>query len=81
MNATLIQPLTEEDLRSVENKVCSTTPRYYTEVEAGTILGVTRKTLYNWRRNGLLPYKTTPTGGIRYALEDIQSVMKDVSIN
>lgn len=48
----------------------------YDEKAAARILGVTPKTLSRWRKAGLVGHYRTPTGRIRYRLDDLLAVQR-----
>jgi len=44
--------------------------------EVMAILGVHRRTLYNWRKNGIIRYIVLPNGDIRYPRSEIERILK-----
>ena len=47
------------------------TPRYLTEREASALLGISMKTLQNWRWRGMKPRFIKMHGCVRYSVEDL----------
>lgn len=46
-------------------------PADFTEDQAARILGVSGKTLSRWRRAGHIEHHRTPTGRIRYSVDQL----------
>lgn len=46
--------------------------RYYTEKEFCQMMGISRKTAYEWREKKLIGFVRSPTGVIRYRRSDIE---------
>ena len=48
----------------------------YDEKAASRILGISPKTLGRWRKASLVSYYRTPTGRIRYTMDDLLRVQR-----
>ena len=46
--------------------------RYYTEKEFCELMGISRKTAFDWREKKLIGYLRMPGGSIRYRESDLQ---------
>lgn len=46
--------------------------RYYTEKEFCKLMGISRKTAFEWREKKMISYLRTPSGIIRYRQSDIE---------
>jgi predicted site-specific integrase-resolvase len=50
--------------------------RYYTEKEFCQMMGISRKTAFEWREKKMIGYIRTPSGIIRYRKSDIEKFEK-----
>ena len=65
----------ERELQQVRVVVPHARPRVNT-LKAAEIAGVTRRTIYNWIKAGLVDYVRTPSAGIRIYVDSLLRVPK-----
>ena len=54
-------------------KATAERPQYLTSTEVADLLGVTKRTLFNWLKAGKIPQpQRRPNGYFRWTLEDVQ---------
>jgi len=55
--------------------------RYYTEKEFCKLMGISRKTAFEWREKKMIGYIRTPSGIIRYRQTDIDKFDRRNAVN
>lgn len=61
--------------------MANTTVDFYDEKQAARIADVHPRTLRRWREKGLVACYRTPTGRVRYRLEDLLTVVSHVRVS
>jgi excisionase family DNA binding protein len=51
--------------------------RFYTTEEACEYLNISRLTLWRWRRDGLIRARLTPTGKLRYDIQQVRALVAE----
>ena len=61
--------------------VMSLEKRFYTEKEFCKLMGISRKTAFEWRGKKMISYIRTSTGVIRYRQSDIEKFERRNAVN
>jgi predicted DNA-binding transcriptional regulator AlpA len=59
--------------KAIPMKIRTERPQYLTSTEVADLIGVTKRTLFNWLKSGKIPQPLRrPNGYFQWTLEDVQ---------